>query len=68
MSLTELSFPSLLSQHFLLLIPSGWVWMSHLFPTAAGSDWTPYPSLPLEVIRIGTVSLFPQGELMLGSY
>lgn len=68
--LTELSFPPLLSYPsiFLLLIPAGWLWMSHLFPMGASSDWTPYPSLPLEVIRIGTVSLFPQGELMMGSY
>lgn len=60
MPLTELSLPSLLSQHFLLLIPTGWVWMTHLFPTGASSDWNPYPSLPLEVIRITMVSLFSQ--------
>lgn len=50
--LTELSFPSLPSSLsiFLLLIPTGWVWKSHLFPIRASSDWTP-PSFPASGIH-----------------
>lgn len=65
MPATQPSFPPV--GVFLMLAPTWWVWMSHLLPTGAGRGWTPYHSLPLEVIRLGTVSLFSEGDLVPGS-